>query len=263
MSVLSKKFDQFKSAIETGNADTATINDIIEALDEGKLRVAEKKQGKWVVNEWIKEAIVRYFGVTHMESIDCLPFHFRDKIPLKKDIGQLRIVPGGNSIRFGAHLEPQVVMMPPSFVNIGARVGRGSMIDSNVLVGSCAQIGSDVHLSAGVQIGGVLEPANARPVILEDRVFTGAGAIIVEGILIRASAIIAPGVVLSAGTRILEVDAQGKIIRTHQGEIPSGAIVVPGARMRGEVMLQTPVIIGYREEKTDAKVALSQFLRQF
>ena len=253
----------WKTSINNGEADPEIIRAVIEALDKGKLRVAEKTGNQWKVNEWIKKAITLYFGITSMHYSEAGVLPFRDKIPIKKDLTDVRIVPGGNSVRFGAHLEPQVVMMPPSYVNIGARVGRGAMIDSNVLVGSCAQIGQGVHLSAGVQIGGVLEPANAQPVILEDRVFAGAGAIIVEGILVREAAIIAPGVVLSAATRILEVNQEGKIMRTLKGEIPPGAIVVPGARTRGEVMLQTPVIIGYRNPDTDAKVELSQFLRAF
>ncbi|MCL4151558.1 UNVERIFIED_CONTAM: hypothetical protein GTU68_029827 [Idotea baltica] len=154
-------------------------------------------------------------------------------------------------------------MMPPSYVNIGAHVGKGTMIDSNALVGSCAQIGENVHLSAGVQIGGVLEPLNAQPVIIEDQAFIGAGAIIVEGVLVRKSAVIAPGVVLSASTKIIETDADGQIINKFYGEIPERAIVVPGARMRGQVMIQTPIIIGYKDDKTDAKLTLSNFLRDF
>ncbi len=259
----SEEIQHWSASILSDNPDPTCIRSVIAALDGGQLRVAEKLDGSWVINEWVKKAITLYFGINEMQKSQCGELRFRDKIPLKQEIGQIRIVPGGNSIRYGAHLEAKVVMMPPSYVNIGARVGTRSMIDSNVLVGSCAQIGSDVHLSAGVQIGGVLEPTNARPVILEDRVFAGAGAIIVEGILVREGAIIAPGVVLSAGTRILEVDDAGAILREHRGEIPPRAIVVPGARQRGAVMLQTPVIIGYRSDKTDAKLALSQFLRQF
>ncbi len=253
----------WKSEVETHQPDNSTIHSIIEALDNGDIRVAEQRGGQWIVHEWIKSAIVRYFGIMNIKEYTCGILGFRDKIPVKSDFSKVRVVPGGSSVRFGVHLEEQVVLMPPCYVNIGARIGAGTMVDSNVLVGSCAQIGKQVHLSAGVQIGGVLEPVNARPVIIEDHVFVGAGAIIVEGILVRENAIIAPGVVLSAGTKILEVNKEGHIVKNHNSIIPKDAIVVPGARKRGEVMLQSPIIIGYRNEKTDAKVALSHFLREF
>jgi len=256
----------FKAIEQKINNDTASPDDIQEvlaALDAGILRVAEPVKEGWKVNSWVRKAIMRYFGLCKINEMSLGELYFRDKIPLKKDFGNVRIVPGGNAVRYGSYLGDQVIMMPPSYVNIGAYVGTGSMIDSNVLVGSCAQVGERVHLSAGVQIGGVLEPAHARPVIVENGAFIGAGAIIVEGILVGRQAVIAPGVILSAGTRILETDQDGRVIREHIGEIPPEAIVVPGARTRGEVMVQTPIIIGYRNQRTNQKIELTDFLRSF
>lgn len=255
--------DLLRSNIENECASITDIQDIIKLLDKGIIRVAEKNQGSWKVNTWIKEAIMKYFGICENSITQIGDLVFRDKLPLKKDFKNVRIVPGGNAIRFGSHLSDNVIMMPPSYVNIGVFVGTGTMIDSNVLVGSCAQIGNQVHLSAGVQIGGVLEPLNAQPVIIEDHAFIGAGAIVVEGVIVKEHAVIAPGVVLSASTKIIETDQDGKIIKEHNGVVPSNAIVIPGARKRGEVMIQTPVIIGYKNENTDAKLQLSNFLRDF
>lgn len=240
-----------------------TTQEIIAGLDNGSVRVAQQEGDNWVVNTAAKQAILAYFGECTVEEKSIGDLVFRDKIPLKKSFENVRIVPGGNAVRYGSFLASNVIMMPPSYVNIGAYIDEGTMIDSNVLVGSCAQIGKRVHLSAGVQIGGVLEPANAQPVIIEDDAFIGAGVIVVEGILVRQGAVLAPGVVLSASTKIIETDSEGKIIATHQGEVPANAIVVPGARTRGEVILQTPIIIGYKNEVTDEKIALSNFLRDF
>lgn len=240
-----------------------TTEQIIAQVDKGELKVANKVDGQWQVNTEVKEAISAYFGLCQVERTQVGEFVFRDKMPLKQEFANVRIAPGGNSIRYGSYLADNVIMMPPSYVNIGVYVGPGTMIDSNVLVGSCAQIGANVHLSAGVQIGGVLEPANARPVIIEDGAFIGAGVIVVEGILVREGAVLAPGVVLSASTKILETDKDGKIINQYQGEVPAGAIVVPGARSRGEVILQTPIIIGYKNEATSEKLELTDFLRDF
>ena len=255
--------EEIINRIEEGKALNKDIETVIAGLDSGEIRIAENVEGEWKVNTWAKQAVMAYFGICKMEDTKVGEFIFRDKIPLKQSFANVRLVPGGNSVRYGSYLSDNVIMMPPSYVNIGAYVGSGSMIDSNALVGSCAQIGNNVHLSAGVQIGGVLEPVGARPVIIEDGVFIGAGAIVVEGLLIGKNAVLAPGVVLSASTRILETDKEGKIINEYRGEVPPEAIVVAGARQRGEVMLQTPIIIGYRNENTDDKIGLSDFLRSF
>lgn len=256
-------YKELEEKMTNGSATADDIREIIELIDSGNIRVAEKVDGDWVVHTWVKNAVLKYFGITSMSDSSVGDFHFRDKIPLKKRFENVRVVPGGNSVRYGSYLAESVVMMPPSYVNIGAYVGTGTMIDSHVLVGSCAQIGAGVHLSAGVQIGGVLEPANAMPVIIEDGAFIGAGVLVVEGFVVRSGAVLAPGVVLSSGTKVLETDADGKIIASHEKEIPANAIVVPGARQRGEVMLQTPIIIGYKNEGTSAKTGLTDFLRDF
>lgn len=254
---------RLQSNIENGKYSEADIKSIIKYLDSGLLRVAEKDGETWKVNTWVKEAIMKYFGICTINESKIGDIIFRDKLPLKQNFENVRIVPGGNAIRFGSFLAKNVVMMPPSYVNIGAYIDENTMIDSNVLVGSCAQIGAHVHLSAAVQVGGVLEPINAHPVIIEDNVFVGAGAIVVEGVIIKNNAVIAPGVVLSASTKIIEINKSGKIINTFYGIVPSNAIVVPGARTKGDIMIQTPVIIGYKDEKTDKKLQLSDFLRNF
>ncbi|MEZ4906259.1 MAG: 2,3,4,5-tetrahydropyridine-2,6-dicarboxylate N-succinyltransferase [Saprospiraceae bacterium] len=200
--------NELKDKIENNTATKEDIFEIIAKLDAGSLRVAEKKDGTWIVNTWVKEAVIKYFGYTENTDMSLGDFVFKDKIPLKNKFENVRIVPGGNSIRYGSYLSDNVIMMPPSYVNIGAYVGKGTMIDSNVLVGSCAQIGEKVHLSAGVQIGGVLEPSNAQPVIIEDNAFIGAGVIVVEGVLVSKNAVLAPGVVISASTRILEINKE-------------------------------------------------------
>lgn len=236
---------------------------IMAAVDAGKLRVARKKGNDWIVDERVKKAILKYFASRSVTDQTKDEFFFRDKIPLKQSFRNVRVVPGGNSVRYGAYLGDQVVMMPPAYVNIGAYVDDSSMIDSNVLVGSCAQIGKNVHLSAAVQIGGVLEPVNARPVIIEDNAFIGAGSLVVEGVLVREDAVIGAGVVLSASTKILEVDKSGKIVKEFRGEVPRGAVVIPGTRPKGDIAIQTPIIIGYKNEKTAEKVELTQMLRDF
>lgn len=255
--------EEIQKRIENNTARNEDIISVINAVDAGELRVAEKIDGDWHVNTWVKTAIIKFFGISEIKDMTHGNFIFRDKIPLKNSFENVRLVPGGNSVRFGSYLANNVIMMPPSYVNIGAYVGKGTMIDSNVLVGSCAQIGENVHLSAGVQIGGVLEPDNASPVIVEDGAFIGAGVIAVEGILIRKNAVLAPGVVLTISTRVIETDKDGEIVREFTGEIPENAIVIPGARQRGKVFVQTPVIIGYKNQKTSEKLELSDFLRSF
>lgn len=254
---------QLQERIENDSFSTEDILTAISLIDRGTIRVAEKINNTWEIHAWVKKSIIKYFGITTNHEFNIGELYFRDKLALKKEFENVRIVPGGNAVRYGSYLADHVIMMPPSYVNIGAYVGTGTMIDSNALVGSCAQIGAHVHLSAGVQIGGVLEPVNAQPVIVEDHAFIGAGAIVVEGMLIEEHAVIAPGVVLSGSTKIIETDSDGQIINEFYNVIPANAIVVPGARMRGQVMIQSPIVIGYKNEKTGAKLELSQFLRDF
>lgn len=255
-----------QNSVESGDPSIKELTEILSLLDKGEVRVAEKKDGEWVVNEWIKKAILKYFGKATMEESSVGPFNFRDKIPLKTDMSNARVVPGGNSIRFGSYLGTNVIMMPPSYVNIGAYVDQGTMIDSNVLVGSCAQIGKNVHLSAAVQIGGVLEPAQAAPVIIEDNAFVSAGSIVVEGVRVEEGAVVGAGVILSASTKIIEIDPSHNYeqVNEYVGYVPKNAIVIPGTRPKGETFgYQTPLIIGYRSEATDAKVSLTDALRNF
>jgi 2,3,4,5-tetrahydropyridine-2-carboxylate N-succinyltransferase len=255
---------ELQTAFETKNFSPQQVEAVMAMLDNGQLRVAQKQDTTWHVNTWVKDAVLAYFGhcqITDVPGDTLMPF--RDKISLKSQFGNVRIVPGGTTIRYGSHLGDGVVVMPPSYVNIGAYVGAGTMIDSHVLVGSCAQIGEHVHLSAAVQIGGVLEPAKAQPVIIEDNAFIGAGSVIVEGILVRSGAIIAAGVTISASTPIIELTVDGTEKNRFHGEVPANAIVIPGARPKGDFMYQTPLIIGYRNADTDAKVALNEALRDF
>lgn len=255
---------ELKSAFETHAFTPEQVIEVMNLLDQGIIRVAENVDGEWKVHTWIKDAILAQFRQSQIADIPgdrLMPF--RDKIALKSEFGNVRIVPGGTTIRHGSYLSDGVVVMPPSYINIGAYIGAGTMVDSHVLVGSCAQIGTNVHLSAAVQIGGVLEPAKAHPVIIEDNAFIGAGSIIVEGILVRSGAVIGSGVVISASTPIIELDADGNEVNRYHGEVPANAIVIPGARPKGNFMYQTPLIIGYRSEETSAKVALNEALRNF
>lgn len=246
--------------------DKSDYKDFLLLLENGDLRVAEKVSGQWIANPNIKQKILDIFK--YSEIVD-VPGGFCDKEPLiprsfsKKDL--IRLVPGGTSVRAGAFVGKNVVVMPPSYINIGAYVDDGTMIDSHVLVGSCAQIGKRVHVSAGVQIGGVLEPIGNRPVVIEDDCFIGANSVIVEGVLIREKAVIAPGVILSASVPIY--DLIHKTIRKR--EVPERAVVVQGARLMNQnswskeqgLSVSCPVIIKYRDEKTDLSVALEEALR--
>lgn len=258
-----KKIEELLNKTEDENMTDEELGQIVELIDTGTIRVASQKDGNWIVDERVKRAILMYFARCEVSNQTVSPFFFRDKIPLKRNFQNVRIVPGGNSVRYGAYLGDKVVMMPPAYVNIGAYVGDGTMIDSNVLVGSCAQIGKNVHLSAGVQIGGVLEPVNALPVIIEDNAFIGAGSLVVEGILVKENAVIGAGVVLSASTKILHINKAGKVVAEFKGEVPRNAIVIPGTRPKGDVSIQTPLIIGFRDEKTSEKVELTEMLRDF
>lgn len=250
------------------------FNEICDALEKGEIRVAEKSDGKWKVNSWIKEAILSGFRLGKMTDMSDGAFSFFDKdtIPARKmEIGNgVRIVPGGSTVRRGAYLAPSVIMMPPSYVNIGAYVGPDTMIDSHALVGSCAQVGSHVHLSAASQLGGVLEPVGALPVIIEDNVFIGGNCGIYEGTIVEEDAVIGTGVIINSSTAIFDATT-GEYIRANEaGQIivPAGAVVVAGSRpvTKGPgaeqgIHIYTPVIVKYRDSKTDSSITLEDILR--
>jgi 2,3,4,5-tetrahydropyridine-2-carboxylate N-succinyltransferase len=237
----------------------------IAHLDRGEVRVAEKSSEGWVTLAWVKQAILLYFALRTMERIEIGPFEFHDKIPLKKNLHEagVRVVPPG-VVRYGAFLERGAIVMP-GYVNIGAHVGSGTMVDTWATVGSCAQIGKDCHLAGGVGIGGVLEPPSARPVIVEDGVFVGSRAVIVEGMLVEREAVIGAGVVLTASTAILDVS--GPKVVEYRGRVPERSVVIPGIRQKafpaGEFGIPCALIIGKRSEATDRKVSLNEALRDF
>jgi 2,3,4,5-tetrahydropyridine-2,6-dicarboxylate N-succinyltransferase len=243
------------------------VEGTMAALDRGELRVAtppEQEDGEWTTHAWVKEAVLLYFAIRKMERIDLGPFEFHDKIPLKKNVdAEVRIVPPGVA-RFSSYLEPGAVLMP-GYVNVGARVGAGTMVDTWATVGSCAQIGRDCHLAGGVGIGGVLEPPSAQPVIVEDGCFVGSRAVIVEGVRIGREAVVGAGVVLTSSTAILDVS--GPQVVEHRGRIPPRSVVIPGVRPKkfpaGEFSVPCALIIGLRTQSTDRKVSLNAALRDF
>ena len=241
-----------------------TTEETIAALDRGEVRVAEKRDGEWVVNEEAKAAILDYFRLRKMEPEELGPFEYHDKIPLKHGYERLgvRVVPPATA-RYGAFLSRDVVLMP-SYVNIGAWVGPRTMVDTWATVGSCAQIGADVHLAGGVGIGGVLEPVNARPVVVEDGAFVGSRCIITEGALIGEQAILGAGVVITRSVPIVDVTGPEPV--EHRAFVPPRAVVVPGVRQRefpaGTYGLPTPLIIGWREESHDLRMSLNDALRE-
>jgi 2,3,4,5-tetrahydropyridine-2,6-dicarboxylate N-succinyltransferase len=240
------------------------VEPIIEALDRGEIRVAEKVDGEWRVNEEAKQAILDYFRLRDMEPLEVGPFEYLDKIPLKRDYARLgvRVVPPATA-RYGAFLSPGVVMMP-SYVNIGAWVGPRTMVDTWATVGSCAQIGADVHLAGGVGIGGVLEPVNARPVIVEDGAFLGSRCIVTEGVVIGEGAVLGPNVVLTASVPVIDVTGAEPV--EHRGYVPPRSVVLPGTRPRefpaGTYNLACALIVGRRKESTDLKLSLNDALRE-
>ena len=241
------------------------VEQVIEQLDRGEIRVAEKRAGEWVVNEEAKRAVLEYFRVRELEPQEVGPFEYLDKIPLKRNYAELgvRVVPPAVA-RYGAFLSRGVVLMP-SYVNIGAWVGPNTMVDTWATVGSCAQIGADVHLAGGVGIGGVLEPVNARPVIVEDGAFIGSRCIITEGVLIGAEAVLAPNVSLTGSVPVIDVTGPEPV--EHRGYVPPRSVVVPGTRPRdfpaGTYQLACALIIGRRSESTDRRTSLNQVLRDF
>ncbi len=242
----------------------SAIREVVEQLDKGKLRVAEPDGDIWKVNEWVKKAVILYFPIQQMETIEVGPFEFHDKIALKKNYKELgvRVVPHAIA-RHGAYLSKGVIMMP-SYVNIGAYVDEGTMVDTWATVGSCAQIGKNVHLSGGVGIGGVLEPVQAAPVIIEDNAFIGSRCIVVEGIRIGREAVLGANVVLTGSSKIIDVTGAQPV--EHKGFVPPRSVVIPGtipkAFAAGTFQVPCALIIGTRKESTDKKTSLNDALRE-
>ena len=245
---------EYKDAIET----------VIQKLDLGEIRVAEPIGNRWHVNDWIKKAVILYFPIRQMEEIKVGPFVFHDKMKLKTNFKEqgVRVVPHGLA-RYGAYLAKGVIMMP-SYVNIGAYVDEGTMVDTWATVGSCAQIGKHVHLSGGVGIGGVLEPVQAAPVIIEDNCFIGSRAIVVEGVHVEAEAVLGANVVLTASTKIIDVTGADPV--EFKGRVPARSVVIPGSYTKkfpsGEFQVPCALIIGQRKESTDKKTSLNDALRE-
>jgi 2,3,4,5-tetrahydropyridine-2,6-dicarboxylate N-succinyltransferase len=244
-------------------ATQAAIRELVERLDKGTVRVAEPTAEGWKVNDWVKKGVIMYFPIQQMETIEVPPFEYHDKIPLKKNYAELgiRVVPPAVA-RHGSFLEPGTIMMP-SYVNIGAYVGTGTMVDTWATVGSCAQIGQNVHLSGGVGIGGVLEPVQAAPVIIEDDCFIGSRCIIVEGVRVEKEAVLGANVVLTQSTHIIDVTGAAPVIT--KGVVPARSVVIPGAYTKefpaGSYQVPCALIIGKRKESTNKKTSLNDALR--
>ncbi|MFZ7116677.1 MAG: 2,3,4,5-tetrahydropyridine-2,6-dicarboxylate N-succinyltransferase [Bacteroidota bacterium] len=241
------------------------IRNIIEELDKGRIRVAEFSAGSWIVNDWIKKAVILYFPIQQMETLHAGPMEFHDKMKLKTDYASqgVRVVPHGIA-RYGSYLAKGVILMP-SYVNIGAYVDEGTMVDTWATVGSCAQIGKNVHLSGGVGIGGVLEPVQAAPVIIEDNCFIGSRCIVVEGVHVETEAVLGANVVLTMSTKIIDVTGPNPV--EFIGKVPSKSVVIPGSFTKkypaGEFQVPCALIIGKRKESTDKKTSLNSALRDF
>ncbi len=253
-----------RTKLEDGAVKEA-INEVIAALDRGELRCAEPTEDGWQVNDWVKKAVILYFPIRTMETIHLPPFEYHDKMELKGDYARrgVRVVPPATA-RYGAYISPGVVMMP-SYVNIGAYVDAGTMVDTWATVGSCAQIGKSVHLSGGVGIGGVLEPVQAAPVIVEDHAFIGSRCIIVEGVRIGREAVLGANVTLTASSKIIDVSGPEPV--THKGYVPPRSVVIPGSIPKefpaGTYHVPCALIIGQRKESTDRKTSLNDALRNF
>jgi 2,3,4,5-tetrahydropyridine-2,6-dicarboxylate N-succinyltransferase len=257
--------DRIEELWASEQVDADVVEEAIALLDAGEIRVAEPSPTGWVVNEWVKKAILLYFRVRNVEPLDVGGLHFLDKIPVKRDYADrgVRVVPPGVA-RYGSFLSAGCVLMP-GYVNIGAWVGPRTMVDTWATVGSCAQIGADVHLSGGVGIGGVLEPPQAAPVIVEDGAFIGSRAVVVEGVRIGAGAVIAPNVVLSASVPIIDVTGATPV--EQRGEVPPRKVVLPGVRQKefaaGSYGLPCALVVGERSDSTDLKTSLNDVLREF
>ncbi len=241
------------------------IDAVIDGLDNGSLRVAEKEGDSWKVNDWIKKAVILYFPIRKMETIEAPPFEFHDKIPLKKGYMEkgIRVVPHAIA-RYGAFIAKGVIMMP-SYVNIGAFVDSGTMVDTWATVGSCAQIGKNVHLSGGVGIGGVLEPVQAAPVVIEDNCFIGSRSIVVEGVRVESEAVLGANVVITQSTRI--IDVSGSEPKEYRGVVPARSVVIPGSFTKsfpaGDYQVACALIVGKRKPSTDLKTSLNDALREY
>ena len=253
-----------RSLIEKPETKEAVFK-VIEELDKGKIRVANQKKDSWIINDWVKKAIILYFTIQKMETYEVGPLEFHDKIPLKNKFNEkkVRVVPNAIA-RFGSYLSKNVIMMP-SFVNIGAYVGSGTMIDTWATVGSCAQIGENVHLSGGVGIGGVLEPLQAAPVIIEDNTFIGSRCVIVEGTHIGKEAVLGANVIITSSTKIIDVTSSKKI--EFNGKVPGNSVVIPGTYKKtfpaGDFQVPCALIIGKRKESTNKKTSLNDALREY
>ncbi len=265
---------ELKNKIEAAWADRNLLKDenysnavraVIEEVDKGRLRVAEPKDNQWIVNEWVKQAILMYFAIQPMQTWELAPFEFHDKMLLKSNYASIgvRAVPHAVA-RYGAYLAKNVVLMP-SYVNIGAFVDEGTMVDTWATVGSCAQIGKGVHLSGGVGIGGVLEPLQASPVIIEDGCFIGSRCIVVEGVHVEKEAVLGANVVLTQSTKIIDVSGVTPI--EYKGRVPARSVVIPGSYRKsfpaGDYQVSCALIIGQRKPSTDLKTSLNDALRYF
>ncbi len=243
----------------------ATVQEAIQQLDQGKIRVCEKQNDQWITNEWVKKAILLFFKIQKMELLKTEHFHYYDKIPLKKWNGTegVRVVPQALA-RYGSFVESGAILMP-SYINIGAYVGAGTMVDTWATVGSCAQVGRNVHLSGGVGIGGVLEPAQAQPVIIEDDCFLGSRCVVVEGVHLETGVVLGAGVTLTASTKIIDVTADAP--KMVKGRVPKNSVVIPGTENKtfkaGTYGVPCALIIGTRQESTNKKTSLNQALRDF
>lgn len=247
------------------NSVQEAIHEVVDQLDRGLLRVAQKEKGVWQVNDWVKKAVILYFPIRKMETIETPPFEFHDKIPLKtgyKEKG-VRVVPHAVA-RYGAYISKGVIMMP-SYINIGAYVDEGTMVDTWATVGSCAQIGKNVHLSGGVGIGGVLEPVQAAPVIIEDNCFIGSRSIVVEGVRVESEAVLGANVVITNSTRIIDVTGNKPL--EMKGVVPARSVVIPGSYTKnfpaGDFQVACALIIGTRKPSTDLKTSLNDALREY
>ncbi|MDG5492360.1 2,3,4,5-tetrahydropyridine-2,6-dicarboxylate N-succinyltransferase [Psychroserpens sp. SPM9] len=249
----------------TNQVTIDSIRSVIDLLDEGTLRVAEPTADGWQVNEWVKKAVVLYFPIQKMETLEAGIFEYHDKIPLKRDYQKkgIRVVPNAVA-RHGAYISPGTILMP-SYVNIGAYVDEGTMVDTWATVGSCAQIGKDVHLSGGVGIGGVLEPLQAAPVIIEDGAFIGSRCIVVEGVRVEKEAVLGANVVLTMSTKIIDVTGDEPV--EMKGRVPERSVVIPGSYKKkfpaGEFNVPCALIIGKRKESTNKKTSLNDALREY